>query len=141
AGAEADGNFIQQVTSTKLKLQGGSPVALNWAIDGVRKGGTVSVVGEVLSPGAFSMNAGSGLKEFIRLAGGTTKDADDGRAYVVGPDGLAQPLSRFGGHKLRDGDTVVVPTDLKKLPPLPAWAAVTQILSNMVITAAAIKRF
>ncbi len=45
AGAEADGNFLQQVTGTKLKLQGGSPVALNWAIDGVRKGGTVSVVG------------------------------------------------------------------------------------------------
>jgi threonine dehydrogenase-like Zn-dependent dehydrogenase len=33
------------VTSAKLKLQGGSPVALNWAIDGVRKGGTVSVMG------------------------------------------------------------------------------------------------
>jgi threonine dehydrogenase-like Zn-dependent dehydrogenase len=45
AGAEADGSFLQQVTGTKLKVQGGSPVALNWAIDGVRKGGTVAVVG------------------------------------------------------------------------------------------------
>lgn len=44
-GAEADGSFVQQVTATKLKLQGGSPVALNWAIDGVRKGGTVSAMG------------------------------------------------------------------------------------------------
>jgi threonine dehydrogenase-like Zn-dependent dehydrogenase len=44
-GAEADGNFTQHVTSAKFKLQGGSPVALNWAIDTVRKGGTVSVVG------------------------------------------------------------------------------------------------
>jgi threonine dehydrogenase-like Zn-dependent dehydrogenase len=44
-GAEADGNALQHVAGTKLKLQGGSPVALNWAIDGVRKGGTVSVVG------------------------------------------------------------------------------------------------
>ncbi|WIE81671.1 zinc-dependent alcohol dehydrogenase [Curtobacterium sp. MCPF17_021] len=44
-GAEADGNFTQQVTATKFKLQGGSPVALNWAIDGVRKGGTVSAMG------------------------------------------------------------------------------------------------
>jgi threonine dehydrogenase-like Zn-dependent dehydrogenase len=44
-GAEADGNFLQHVTTTKLKLQGGSPVALNWAIDSVRKGATVSVVG------------------------------------------------------------------------------------------------
>jgi alcohol dehydrogenase len=44
-GAEADGNLVQHITSAKFKLQGGSPVALNWAIDGVRKGGTVSVVG------------------------------------------------------------------------------------------------
>jgi threonine dehydrogenase-like Zn-dependent dehydrogenase len=44
-GAEADGNCLQHVAGAKLKLQGGSPVALNWAIDGVRKGGTVSVVG------------------------------------------------------------------------------------------------
>jgi threonine dehydrogenase-like Zn-dependent dehydrogenase len=44
-GAEADGNLLMHVTSAKLKLQGGSPIALNWAIDGVRKGGTVAVVG------------------------------------------------------------------------------------------------
>lgn len=44
-GAEADGNLLQHITSAKFKLQGGSPVALNWAIDSVRKGGTVSVIG------------------------------------------------------------------------------------------------
>lgn len=44
-GAEADGNLLQHVSTAKLKLQGGSPIALNWAIDSVRKGGTVSVVG------------------------------------------------------------------------------------------------
>ena len=44
-GAEADGNFLQHVLAAKFKLQGGSPVALNWAIDSVRKGGTVSVMG------------------------------------------------------------------------------------------------
>jgi alcohol dehydrogenase len=44
-GAEADGNVLMHVTSAKLKLQGGSPVALNWAIDSVRKGATISVIG------------------------------------------------------------------------------------------------
>jgi threonine dehydrogenase-like Zn-dependent dehydrogenase len=44
-GAEADGAFFQVLTANKLKLQGGSPVALNWAIDSVRKGGNLSVVG------------------------------------------------------------------------------------------------
>jgi threonine dehydrogenase-like Zn-dependent dehydrogenase len=44
-GAEADGSFLQHVAGTKLKLQGGSPIALNWAIDSVRKGGTIGVIG------------------------------------------------------------------------------------------------
>jgi len=44
-GAEADGNLLQHVSAAKFKLQGGSPIALNWAIDSVRKGGTVSVMG------------------------------------------------------------------------------------------------
>lgn len=44
-GAEADGALFQHLTTTKLKLQGGAPIALNWAIDCVRKGGNVSVVG------------------------------------------------------------------------------------------------
>jgi threonine dehydrogenase-like Zn-dependent dehydrogenase len=44
-GAEADGNLTQHITSVKFKLQGGSPIALNWAIDAVRKGGNVSVIG------------------------------------------------------------------------------------------------
>jgi alcohol dehydrogenase len=44
-GAEADGNLLQHVTASKLKLQGGSPIALNWAIDSVRKGATISVMG------------------------------------------------------------------------------------------------
>ena len=44
-GAEADGHVLQHITAAKLKLQGGSPVALNWAIDSVRKAGTLSVMG------------------------------------------------------------------------------------------------
>jgi len=44
-GAEADGNLTQHLTAARFKLQGGAPTALNWAIDGVRKGGNVSVMG------------------------------------------------------------------------------------------------
>ena len=41
----ADGHVLQHITAAKLKMQGGSPVALNWAVDAVRKAGTVSVMG------------------------------------------------------------------------------------------------
>jgi threonine dehydrogenase-like Zn-dependent dehydrogenase len=44
-GAEADGSFMQSLTGVKLKLQAGAATALHWAINSVRKAGTVSVVG------------------------------------------------------------------------------------------------
>lgn len=44
-GAEADGSFLQSLTGVKLKLQAGAATALYWAINSVRKVGTVSVVG------------------------------------------------------------------------------------------------
>lgn len=44
-GCEASGNFWQHLLGRSLKLMGGSATALHWAINGVRKGGIVSVVG------------------------------------------------------------------------------------------------
>jgi threonine dehydrogenase-like Zn-dependent dehydrogenase len=44
-GAEAAGNAMQTITGRKLLLQAGSATALHWAINSVRKGGVVSVVG------------------------------------------------------------------------------------------------
>ncbi|RZL92681.1 MAG: glutathione-dependent formaldehyde dehydrogenase [Variovorax sp.] len=44
-GAEAAGSTLQRLTGVKLKLQAGSATALHWAINSVRKGGTVSIVG------------------------------------------------------------------------------------------------
>jgi threonine dehydrogenase-like Zn-dependent dehydrogenase len=65
-GAEADGNFTQHVTAAKLKLQGGSPIALNWAIDSVRKGGTVSVVG-AYGPMFSAVKFGDALNKGLTL--------------------------------------------------------------------------
>ncbi len=44
-GAEASGNALQTITGRKLFLQAGSATALHWAINSVKKGGVVSVVG------------------------------------------------------------------------------------------------
>ena len=44
-GAEAAGNAMQTILGRKLFLQGGSATALHWAINGVKKGGIVSIVG------------------------------------------------------------------------------------------------
>lgn len=44
-GAEAAGNALQTITGRKLLLQAGSATAVHWAINSVRKGGVVSIVG------------------------------------------------------------------------------------------------
>ena len=44
-GCEASGNVWQTVIGRKLKLQSGSAIALHWAINSVKKGGIVSIVG------------------------------------------------------------------------------------------------
>lgn len=44
-GAEASGNALQTITGRKLFLQAGSATALHWAINSVKKGGVVSIVG------------------------------------------------------------------------------------------------
>jgi len=44
-GGDAKGNFLQTLFGTKLKLEAGSAIALHWAINSVKKGGVVSVVG------------------------------------------------------------------------------------------------
>jgi len=44
-GCEAAGSPLQTITGTKLMLQAGSVTALHWAINSVKKGGIVSIVG------------------------------------------------------------------------------------------------
>jgi S-(hydroxymethyl)glutathione dehydrogenase/alcohol dehydrogenase len=44
-GGDAKGNFLQTLFGTKLKLEAGSAIPLHWAINSVKKGGIVSIVG------------------------------------------------------------------------------------------------
>lgn len=44
-GAEAAGNLMQTITGRKMLLQAGSATALHWAVNSVKKGGIVSIVG------------------------------------------------------------------------------------------------
>lgn len=44
-GCEAKGNTMNTLLGVKLLLQGGSTTALHWAINSVKKGGIVSIVG------------------------------------------------------------------------------------------------
>lgn len=65
-GCEAAGSFAQTVTGVKLKLQAGSATALHWAINSVRKGGNVSIVG-VYGPTFNAVPIGNALNKGLTL--------------------------------------------------------------------------
>jgi threonine dehydrogenase-like Zn-dependent dehydrogenase len=44
-GGDAKGNFLQTLFGNKLKLEAGNAIPLHWAINSVKKGGIVSIVG------------------------------------------------------------------------------------------------
>src|SRR5690606_20124587 len=57
-----------------------------------KRGLTVRVHGEVLSPANLQFRSEKTPSDYIAEAGGMTYYADDDRAFVLYPDGSAQPL-------------------------------------------------
>jgi threonine dehydrogenase-like Zn-dependent dehydrogenase len=65
-GCEAEGNFLQSLTGVRMKLQAGAATALHWAINSVRKGGNVSIVG-VYGPTFNAVPIGSAMNKGLTL--------------------------------------------------------------------------
>jgi len=65
-GCDASGSAMQTITGKKLLLQAGSATALHWAINSVKKGGIVSVIG-VYGPPFNMVPMGSLMNKGITL--------------------------------------------------------------------------
>ena len=104
----------------------------------------VTVIGEVQSVTSHLYRVGLSRAEYIALSGGTTIHADKSKIYVVRANGSV--VANSGGFfrinsaevKIHPGDTIVVPLDTERLPPLPMWQAITQILYNIAVSVAAV---
>ena len=102
------------------------------------------MIGEVQTATSHLYRPGMSRDDYIAMSGGETARADKSRIYVVRADGsvVANEGSRWFQSRaktgIRPGDTVVVPLNVEHLPPLPLWQAVTQILYNVAIAAAAV---
>ncbi|HEX4303157.1 MAG TPA: SLBB domain-containing protein [Rhizomicrobium sp.] len=101
---------------------------------------TVTVSGEVLSAGAFRFDPKFSVSDYIELAGGASQAADEGRIFVVLPDGSAAPRSEnwlsFDHHAVPPGATIIVPRDLSPFNLSQFLVTATQIVSQLAISAA-----
>ena len=106
----------------------------------------VTVIGEVQSPNSHLWIEGLTREDYLTASGGLTQKADSKRIYVVRANGSVADVSgsrwfRSDGSGIRPGDTVVVPIDATRMQPLAKWTAVTTILYNLAIAAAAVNSF
>ncbi|MEO8064334.1 MAG: SLBB domain-containing protein [Pseudomonadota bacterium] len=107
----------------------------------------VTVIGEVQTSTSHFYRAALSRDDYIGMSGGATRKADRGRIYVVRANGSVVSSESTGWFRrsaqvaMKPGDTVVVPLDTERMPALPLWQAVTQILYNLAITAAAVNSF
>ncbi|HYD31491.1 MAG TPA: SLBB domain-containing protein, partial [Azospirillaceae bacterium] len=103
---------------------------------------SVMVMGEVLSPATLQFVPGKSAEDYLREAGGPTRSADRDRAYVLLPNGTAQPVAlSFWNHTptaIPPGSTLVVPRDPQPFSFLELSKSLGGILSQLAITAASI---
>lgn len=106
----------------------------------------VTVIGEVQGTTSHLYRPDLTRDDYIQLSGGMTRQADAGKIYVVRANGSVVANEghfwfRSPAIQIRPGDTIVVPLNTEKLPPLPEWQAITGILYNLAVTSAAIHTF
>lgn len=111
-----------------------------------RSDNTISIVGEVQHAGSHRFDPAVGVDEYLKLAGGTRKRADEGRVYIIKADGSVA-LPRAGSwftvndNTLEAGDTIVVPVDTEYKDNLSLWSQITQVFYQSAVAIAALNSF
>ena len=103
----------------------------------------INVLGEVLNPIAFEYNKRITIRSAIENSGGYQDYADKRKVYVIKANGLVERVNRnifTRNIKLEPGDTIVVPRKIiTNNPGIEALLPVTQILSDLAFSAAALE--
>jgi protein involved in polysaccharide export with SLBB domain len=104
----------------------------------------VYVMGSVFNENSFIYRPNKTYEEYLALAGGVTRDADDSRTYVLRADGTVAPENnswfKLGSNrKLMPGDAIVVPEKQDKSTFTKHVRDWTQILYQFGIGVAALK--
>lgn len=95
------------------------------------------VVGETASPfAAFKVREGATVREVLRLAGGTTRNADTWHIRLLKADGRILD-SWVSGRKVEPGDAVLVPSKVRRDV---SWQENLAAITNLAVMYAAIRR-
>ena len=100
---------------------------------------SITVIGEVMSPGSILWNNSTNANQYIQKAAGFTELAETKKIFIIAPNGQA---TRKGGlwsyNDILPGSTIVVPRRIKLTSNLDAISAVTSVIYQLTVTLAGI---
>jgi len=112
---------------------------------------TVSVVGAVYDQNSFLYSPGLPVSRYLRLAGGSDRDADAHHSFVIRADGSVvgrSSIKHYGAWgksfediRLNPGDTLVVPEKTLRPTAMRGFLEWSQMFAQLALGAAAIKTF
>jgi protein involved in polysaccharide export with SLBB domain len=111
---------------------------------------TVGVFGSVFNGGSYLWSGSRNIDDYLRLAGGPTKGADESSVFVIRANGsvvsnlqskgwFSTRSSEFVGTAAQPGDTIFVPEEINKTTFIQGAKDWTQILYQFGIGLAGIK--
>lgn len=146
---KAQGRVVLDLTSSSTAVGDLPEIALE---DGDRllvpfRPATIELLGEVYNKNSFLYRRAERVDDYLKRAGGPTRDADQGRMFVIRADGSI--LSRqsvkglwsggFASLRLMPGDAIVVPERLTRGSVLRGLRDWSQVFSQFALGAAAVR--
>ena len=107
------------------------------------KNQTVSVMGQVQYPSTHRFIQNDTFDQYLEMAGGPRKRADEGRSYILRANGsVIFPNETWfsNGTEMMAGDTIIVPLDTEYKDVLTLWQQVTNVIYNSAVAVASIAR-
>ncbi|TVP51812.1 MAG: sugar transporter [Halomonadaceae bacterium] len=109
-----------------------------------RRPQSVSVFGEVQFASSHLYDPGLSVTDYLDRSGGFTAQSDEQRVYIIRADGSVwRPRSSRwfagGGEQIRPGDTIVAPIKVDRINQLQLATNISQIFSNLAVSAAALR--
>ncbi|MDA9735300.1 SLBB domain-containing protein, partial [SAR116 cluster bacterium] len=101
---------------------------------------SVTVVGEVMSPGSIIWKQKNDTRDYIQQAAGFTDLAETKRIFVISPNGQATRSSGLWNQKndLLPGSTIVVPRRIQLSNAIDRISAITSVIYQLTVTLAGI---
>jgi len=105
-----------------------------------QKPNSITVIGEVMSPGSILWDPKSKANNYIQKAAGFTELAERKKVFVISPNGQAS--SRGGlwspSKNLLPGSTIVVPRRIRLGSTIDRISAITSVIYQLTVTLAGI---